>query len=87
MSNSTDTDLYLIWSSEHGAWRGPNGRMQQALGGMPRDSTIKICQNALRDDLATLFAFPELPVREADLLAVDQNAFRRHRVSLGRWNC
>jgi hypothetical protein len=88
MSNLPDTDLYLIWPSEHGAWRGPNGcgytRHVASAGRYTRDSAIKICRSALRGDLWTLFAFPEIPVREADLLAIDQDSVCRRGVKIWR---
>jgi hypothetical protein len=68
-----DTVNYLIWSDEHSAWRGPNGsgytRDPASAGRYTRDTAIKTCRNALPVDLVTVVAFPEIIVRETNLIA------------------
>jgi len=87
MGNSQDTENYLIWSDEHSAWRGPNGsgytRDPANAGRYTRDAAIKICRNASPVDLVTLVAFPEIIVREANLMAY-QGRVRRHKVNIWR---
>jgi hypothetical protein len=87
MSSSQDTEDYLIWSDEHNAWRGPNGRGHTRdpanAGRYTRAAAIKTCRNALPVDLVTLVAFPEIIVREANLMAY-QDLVRRRQIKIWR---
>jgi hypothetical protein len=65
-------DRYLIWSHEHHGWWGPGScgypkRLSEA-GRYTREQALRICTGAMAGEVRSLGAFPELPVREADLL-------------------
>jgi hypothetical protein len=73
---SPNTDNYLIWSDEHGTWRGRNGigytRDSASAGRYGREAAIKVCRNALPVDLVTLVAFPEIVVHEVSLMSMSR---------------
>lgn len=67
-------DAYLIWSHEHYAWWGPQGdgytRELEEAGRYQRERALLICANAIPGTMQRLGTFPEIPVREADVLEV-----------------
>lgn len=73
------TDVYLIWSHEHGGWWGPGRagyvRSISKAGRYSRDEALTICAEAIPGDARRLGALPELPVRKADVLVM-RDAFR-----------
>lgn len=69
-----NSDRYLIWSNERGAWWRPAraGYTKNLLdaGRYSQDEAIGICRNA-RDGYRRLdMVPPEIPVREADIAAM-----------------
>jgi hypothetical protein len=65
---------YLIWSHKHGAWWGPARcgyvRPLAQAGRYTRAEALDICTRALPGTSRTLLTFPELPVRESDVLMI-----------------
>jgi hypothetical protein len=83
------TDIYLIWSHEHGRWWGPGGRgyvrsMRQA-GQYSREQALQICRDAILGTADRLGALPELPVRLADVLAFTSAFLSNHPDICGEW--
>jgi len=68
------SDQYLIWSHEHGAWWGPARQGYQVrlseAGRYSHEEALRICAEAIPGDAARAGALQELPVREADVLAM-----------------
>ena len=68
------TEPYLIWSHEHGAWWGPgrHGYVQAVAdaGRYSHAQAMAICADAMPGNLERLGVLPELPVREADAVAL-----------------
>jgi hypothetical protein len=68
------TDTYLIWSHEHGAWWGPGEcgyvRPLSKAGRYTHADALRICAAALPGTSRQLRTFPELPVREDDVLTI-----------------
>lgn len=65
------SEAYLIWSNEHRAWWRPNSRGYtihiEAAGRYTRDDALKFSR--VRDQVPGE-PMPELPIREADVLAI-----------------
>lgn len=65
---------YLIWSHEHGAWWGPEEcgyvRSLSQAGRYTQAQALAVCARALPGTSRRLRTFPELPVREADMLVI-----------------
>jgi hypothetical protein len=77
-------DPYLVWSHEHRGWWRPRcigytPRVSEA-GRYTRDGALTICANAIPDTAQRIGALPEIPVRLADLMAM-QARFDRDRVA------
>ena len=74
-------EQYLIWSHEHSAWWGAERcgyvRSIRRAGRYSHAEALDICRNAIPGTSRILGALPELPVLEADLLAM-RNYFREH---------
>ena len=68
------TDSYLIWSHFHFAWRGPDRcvltRLLGQAGRYSHAEAIDICASAIPGMGLLAGALPELPVREADVMAM-----------------
>jgi hypothetical protein len=65
---------YLIWSHEHRAWWGPGRsgytpRLSQA-GRYSHAEALRLCAEAMPGTSTDMGALPELPVLEADVLAM-----------------
>jgi hypothetical protein len=74
-ADAADADEpYLIWSHEHGAWWAPgsHGYVAQlsAAGHYPRRVAVAICAGAIPGNASRAGALFELPVRLADVLAM-----------------
>jgi hypothetical protein len=71
-------DFYLVWSNEHGGWRGPGDSYVQDVEHASRylrNAVVASCVAALyggtRERLGML---PELPVAEADAVRLEEIA-------------
>jgi hypothetical protein len=71
-------EIYLIWSHEHGQWwksaaHGYTSSPAEA-GWYNREDALAICIKAIPGTAERLGALPELPVRLADLQAMESGA-------------
>jgi hypothetical protein len=68
------TDSYLIWSHEHSGWWRPGGLGYSSnidsAGRFTRNHALDICRRALPGQYKPGWPLPELPIAEADLMAV-----------------
>jgi hypothetical protein len=67
-------ELYLVWSHENGAWWGPDGcgyvcGLSEA-GRYSHAEALDICTRGLPGTSRRLGAFPELPMREHDVMTM-----------------
>lgn len=82
-------DDYLIWSHEHGAWWGPHRcgyvpRVSEA-GRYSHAEALDICARAIPGTAIVLGRLPELPVRLADVEAMQQAFHRTYAVPPDVW--
>lgn len=74
--------MCLIWSHEHGAWWGPGEcgyvRSVSHAGRYSHYDALRICAQALPGTSRALRTFPEVPVREEDILAVRDRFLSRY---------
>lgn len=65
------SDVYLIWSNEHGGWWGPGRRGYSTgiigAGEYTRDEAIEICRDAL-PTAQHIGRISEIPVRREDVM-------------------
>lgn len=65
---------YLVWSNEHRAWWGPAGRgyvrRVSEAGRYSWPEALAICSRAIPGDAERFGLLPELPVRLADVQAM-----------------
>ena len=82
------SELYLIWSLEHSAWRGPRGagytRRQSEAEQYTRAEAIDICTEAM-PGTTRLGALPELPVAVADLKEMNGRYFEERGPRAEPW--
>ena len=75
------SDMYLIWSNEHRAWWNPNSSgyttSSSAAGRYTRDEALKICFSS-RDGWSGDGNPDEIPLREADVLELDEMLRQRN---------
>ena len=68
------SDNYLIWSVEHNGWWGPGRcgyfRELSKAGRYSHAEALAICIRSIPGTSTRLGALPELPVLEADVLAM-----------------
>ncbi|TAZ20718.1 hypothetical protein ELH77_19120 [Rhizobium ruizarguesonis] len=79
--DNLDSDTYLIWSNEHGAWWGPGGgryvsQISEA-GHYNRERALEICAQAL-PGWRWAPTVPELPVRYADAVEMVRRFAESH---------
>jgi len=81
---------YLIWSNEHAAWWGPDNRgytkRVSEAGCYTHTEALRICASAMRGTADRLGMLPEVPVRLADVRAL-QTAYHALYPALppGQW--
>lgn len=78
MTDHSTPAPYLVWSSEHRAWWGPERcgyvRSFAKAGRYSLDEAISICAKAIPGTAMQIGMLPEIPVRAADVEAM-QAAF------------
>lgn len=79
------SDQYLIWSHEHGAWWGPDNcgytHVLSRAGRYSKEDAFDTCANA-RDGWSAHSVPSEIPVREADALACEARDRRLNQRSV-----
>ena len=86
---AAEPERYLIWSNEHMAWWAPGRhgyvRRLSEAGRYTRGAALDICANAILGGTADrLGLLPELPVREADAVAM-QAAYKKRHPKPEKW--